>query len=47
MKASGWVYDRDGDVWKRLVSEETLEAIRQEAVTLTVQHQAVTDYDWH
>lgn len=47
MKASGWVYDRDGDVWKRPVSEETLEAIRQEAVTLTVRHQAVTDYDWH
>jgi len=47
MKASGWVYDRDGDVWKRPVSEETVEAIRQEAVTLKIQHQAVTDYDWH
>ncbi|WKE49716.1 hypothetical protein [Gluconobacter oxydans] len=35
MKASGWVYDRDGDVWKRPVSEENLEVIRQEAVTLT------------
>nr|WP_267298851.1 hypothetical protein [Neokomagataea thailandica] len=47
IKASGWVYDRDTDVWKRRVSEETLDAIRDEVVALELQHQAVIDHDGH
>ncbi|GBQ86596.1 hypothetical protein [Asaia krungthepensis] len=46
MKASGWLYDREGDVWRRRVSEQTVEALRGEAATLKVRYQASIDYEW-
>lgn len=46
MKASGWLYDREGDVWRRRVSEQTEEALRGEAATLKVRYQASIDYEW-
>ena len=47
MKASGWRYDREADVWRVEVTEATDETLMKQAVMLKIDHNAVIGYDWH
>jgi len=47
IKASGWRYDREADVWTVEVTEATHDARMKETVRLEIDYGAVIGYDWH